>query len=74
MVKVYYLENDNIKTMTTTNYGRYYWCVKVPSNISEDGEIYLYADKVEITPNGDLILWSSLNEKREEPFANLVLG
>jgi hypothetical protein len=30
-----------------SNYGKYYWCIKVPESISGDGEIYLHADKVE---------------------------
>jgi hypothetical protein len=30
------------------NYGKYYWCIKVPESISEDGEIYLNADRVEL--------------------------
>ena len=60
--------------MATADYGRLYWCVKVPSNISQNGEVYLHADKAEVTPNGDLIFWSSVNENRKEPFQNLVLA
>jgi len=33
--------------------GQYYWCVK--TDLSEDGEIYVHADEVEITPNGALV-------------------
>lgn len=29
-----------------SNYGRFYWCVKVPRDLSKDGEIYLMADDV----------------------------
>lgn len=32
----------------TSNYGRKYFCVKVPVDISRDGEIYLHADRVEL--------------------------
>ena len=31
-----------------SNYGRRYWCIKVPESISKDGEIYLHADRVEL--------------------------
>lgn len=60
--------------MATADYGRFYWCIKVPSNISPDGEIYLHADKVEVTPNGDLLFWNSINEKNKKPFQNLALA
>jgi len=33
---------------------KHYWCVKVPEEISSNGEIYLHADTAEII-NGDLI-------------------
>jgi len=39
-----------------SNYGRKYFCVKVPSDISEDQEIYLHADRVEIK-DGALIFY-----------------
>jgi len=38
----------------TTRYGRFYWCVKVEKELSQDGEIYLMADDVRID-DGDLI-------------------
>jgi hypothetical protein len=60
--------------MPTLNYGDSYWCVKVPQGISPNGEIYLHADKVEITANGDLVFWSSTGENRPEPFQNLSLA
>ncbi len=41
--------------METHKYGSFYWCVKVQQDISPNGEIYLYADKVEITSHGDLV-------------------
>jgi hypothetical protein len=40
----------------TANYGTRYFCVKVPFEISGDGEIYLYADRVELR-DGALIFW-----------------
>ena len=41
-------------------YGRYYWCIKTPA--SEDGEVYAFADRIEVTPNGDLMLWTGRDE------------
>jgi len=32
----------------TSRYGRFYWCVKVPKDLSKDGEIYLMADDVRV--------------------------
>lgn len=35
-------------------YGRLYWCVKVPKEISKSGEIYLFADDVRVREDGSL--------------------
>lgn len=40
----------------SNNYGKKYFCIKVPSDISVDGEIYLHADRVEVR-DGTLIFW-----------------
>lgn len=40
--------------MTARKVLDYYWCVKVDKRISEDGEIYLYSDLIEIK-DGNLI-------------------
>ena len=32
-----------------TNYGKYYWCIKVDESISPDREIYVYADEFRIS-------------------------
>lgn len=37
-------------------YGARYYCVHMAKELSEDGEIFVYADKAYITTNGDLIL------------------
>lgn len=34
--------------MPSINYGQFYWCVKVTTDISGDGEIYLMADDVRV--------------------------
>jgi hypothetical protein len=60
--------------MSTENYGKSYWCVKVPPNVAPTGEIYLYADRVEITSHGDLVFWREENEKRKEPSQNFSLA
>jgi hypothetical protein len=41
----------------SSNYGRYYWCIKVPQKVSKSGEIYGCADEVEVTATGVLLLW-----------------
>lgn len=40
--------------MGSEKYGRYYWCAKVTRDISLDGEIYVMADDVQVTPAGAL--------------------
>jgi hypothetical protein len=60
--------------MTTNRYGKSYWCVKVPRNISSSGEIYLYADKVELTPDGSLIFLRCPEDSDKEPSPNLALA
>lgn len=40
--------------MGAEKYGRYYWGVKVTRDISPDGEIYVMADEVQVTPAGAL--------------------
>jgi hypothetical protein len=60
--------------MAIDDYGTLYWCVKVSHSLAKSGEIFLHADRAEVTPNGDLIFWSSTNEKRKEAFQNLSLA
>ncbi len=47
--------------MSTDSYGRYYWCVK--TSLSEDKEIYLHADFVEINENGDALFIQEKEQK-----------
>jgi hypothetical protein len=58
--------------MATTNYGVRYWCVKTAKN--ED--VYFHADRVECTPNGDLIGWGghSANSDRGDVDLQVVLS
>lgn len=37
------------------NYGQYYWCVKVFPDLSREGEIYLFAEEVNIHTDGSLV-------------------
>lgn len=46
-------------------YGDYYWCVK--TKLSEDGEIFVHADSMEVNDNGDLFFM------QENGTCNLVL-
>jgi hypothetical protein len=43
----------------TERYGECYWCIK--SQLSESGEIYMHADRVEINSHGDLRMVSDLD-------------
>jgi hypothetical protein len=43
--------------MDKTKYGARYWCVKVPISLSPDGEIYVYADRVDLV-SGALVFVS----------------
>ena len=36
-------------------YGRFYWCVKVTTDIAPDGEIYVMADEAKVTECGALL-------------------
>jgi hypothetical protein len=42
-------------TASRDSYGRYFWCIK--SDLSSDGEIYVRADRLEVTSDGALIAW-----------------
>lgn len=55
----------------TERYGQYYWCVKVPESISSDGEIYLYADKCMILPDGTI---QFIGIKDDEEHINLAFA
>lgn len=50
-------------------YGRYYWCVK--TELSEDGEIYVFADDVRFTPTGAVLF---VRRKRDAEEVNLALA
>lgn len=52
-----------------SNYGQYYWCVKVPKTLSENGEIYVHADKVSLSATGALLF-----ENSKDWTFNLVLA
>lgn len=51
------------------HYGDLYWCVK--TDLSENGEIYVHADEVELK-DGTLIFWKGRGIQRE--FVNLALA
>jgi hypothetical protein len=46
----------------TAKYGDYYWCIKTAEGISEEGEIYVMADRVEVNAHGDLIFYQAAGE------------
>ena len=57
------------RTGTASDYGRYYWCVK--TDLSESGEIYLFADEVRHLPNGGVLFVAQGNDHER---TNLALA
>lgn len=55
----------------TARYGNNYFCAKVKNTLSPKGEIYVMADRVEVTAGGDLVFWGSFHgrysDERVEP-------
>jgi hypothetical protein len=51
--------------MGADHHGTFYWCIK--STLSKSGEIYLYADRMEITANGSLICWGGGRSDEDPP-------
>jgi hypothetical protein len=47
-----------------SRYGNKYWCIKCTA--SRDGEIYLMADRLEITEAGALIVWGGYRAKTND--------
>jgi hypothetical protein len=45
-------------------YGKKYWCIK--GTASRDGEIYLMADRLEVTGAGALIAWGGYRAKTND--------
>jgi hypothetical protein len=57
--------------MAPHEYGAFYWCVKVDPALSPDGEIYGYADHVQVQ-DGCLLLCAAGKDGRERH--NLVVA
>ena|ERR1700685_1929540 len=62
-------EHPHERLEGAARYGRFYWCVK--TDLSDDGEIYVYADEVRHLPTGGLV-FVSLRDEREQ--TNLALA
>jgi hypothetical protein len=52
--------------------GDYYWCIK--TSLSEDGELYVYADEIKINETGDLIAVGHRTDKTAEPNLGIAAG
>jgi hypothetical protein len=50
------------------NYGQMYWCVKVTEDLSENGDIYVNADRVSYSPNGDVIFKGTFYNKETKKY------
>jgi hypothetical protein len=48
----------------TSKYGGNYWCIR--STVSPNGEIYLNADRLEVTEAGALIAWGGPRDKSSD--------
>jgi len=53
------------------SYGDHYYCVKTPLSISENKEIYLMADFLEVFPDGSLAFFHNEDTGR---YINLLLS
>ena len=51
-----------------SNFGKRYWCVKVNKDLSENREIYVNADKVSYSPNGDVVFKGTFYNKKTEKY------
>ncbi len=60
------------RTGTAVDYGRYYWCVK--TDLSENGDIYVYADEVRYTPTGAVVFVSRRDDGVEQTNLALAAG
>jgi len=59
----------------TSQYGSYYWCIKVTNDIAEDGEIYIMANSCRVLPNGELVCLGNRNKEfQDERVINLALA
>jgi len=56
----------------TTQYGNYYWCVKVTKDLSPNGEIYVMADEVKVE-DGTLLFLRHKKEPVESREINLII-
>ena len=67
------VEGDDLMT-EPMEFGKFYWCVTVPSAIARAGQIYLYADRVEVTPAGDVLFWRAPGIGEQQDHLNLSLA
>ena len=59
--------------MAPTDYGKYYWCAKVSTDLSKDGEIYVYADDVRVDGAGALT-FTRTKDSNSEPTLTIAPG
>lgn len=55
-------------------YGRYYWCIKVPHSVSESAEIYVYADVHHVDPSGTLVMLRNTEGGKQQATLALAAG
>ena len=57
-----------------SEFGKFYWCIKVPEAIGATGQIYLYADRVEITASGEALFWRGPGLGEQQDHLNFALA
>jgi hypothetical protein len=60
------------RTGGAAEYGNYYWCVK--TELSDDGEIYVFADEVRYLPTGGVLFVAQRADGREQINLALAFG
>lgn len=50
--------------MGAERYGRFYWCVELAGKGRT--EVFFHADRVEVTPHGDLVAWGGGRPMRKD--------
>jgi hypothetical protein len=57
--------------MGAEKYGNYYFGVKVDKSIAKSGEIFAFAESVEVSANGDLVFYEKT--KQEQMLPSLII-
>lgn len=59
---------------TTSKYGNFYWCIKTIEALSPNKEIYVMADRIDVTPTGDLLCVGHSAKEDRAPVTVLAIA